>query len=253
MLFATITFVYVGNVPLFWSLPLRIINYTLLISGIALLIAAHSVTVYITAISVLLGTMALISIGRSGRMRFPTTLFLVWAIVIVAIVCVTNQTIIMGLGFLGRDPTLTSRTYVWDFAIQMIEARPLLGYGYGVFWDSYGGLLKVSHAHNGYISAALDVGLCGAILLVLLIMRAMWKSLSVVMSSLSFIATWPAAILIYLIVSNFAESRLFAHSSKQWCLLVVVSGILERSCQTRLVARIGSGLAERRSGARAGS
>ena len=102
-------------------------------------------------------------------MRFSTALLLVWAIFIVGMISVNNQTIIMALGFLGRDPTLTSRTVVWDFAIQMIEARPLLGYGYGVFWDSYGGLLKVSHAHNGYISAALDVGLCGAILLVLLI------------------------------------------------------------------------------------
>ncbi|TGX53507.1 O-antigen ligase family protein [Sphingomonas gei] len=34
----------------------------------------------------------------------------------------------------GKDPTLTGRTYIWDKAFSLIEARPVLGLGYSAFW-----------------------------------------------------------------------------------------------------------------------
>jgi O-antigen ligase len=34
----------------------------------------------------------------------------------------------------GRDPDLSGRTLIWDFAIQMVFERPWFGYGYGTFW-----------------------------------------------------------------------------------------------------------------------
>ena len=36
---------------------------------------------------------------------------------------------------LQKDATLTGRTYLWDFAEHMAQARPWLGYGSGAFWQ----------------------------------------------------------------------------------------------------------------------
>jgi O-antigen ligase len=38
------------------------------------------------------------------------------------------------LGSLGKDATLTGRTDLWPYVLEMIEKRPWLGYGYSGFW-----------------------------------------------------------------------------------------------------------------------
>ena len=42
------------------------------------------------------------------------------------------------LSFFGRDATLTGRTSLWADVTNAIAERPLLGYGYGVFWTDDG-------------------------------------------------------------------------------------------------------------------
>ena len=41
-----------------------------------------------------------------------------------------------GLQLLGRDPTLTGRTVLWQFAIQHLGERPFFGYGASGFWNN---------------------------------------------------------------------------------------------------------------------
>jgi exopolysaccharide production protein ExoQ len=74
----------------------------------------------------------------------------------------------------GKTPDLTGRTLIWYGVIKAIFERPLLGYGYDVFWDpinglgfSYSGVLlnwDAPHAHNGLLELALNTGLIGVIL-----------------------------------------------------------------------------------------
>ena len=71
---------------------------------------------------------------------------------------------------IGKDPTLTGRTQIWDGLMRAISERPLLGYGYGTFWmDPLGPSYWVRFdldwgvptAHNGWIETWLSVGLVG--------------------------------------------------------------------------------------------
>ena len=68
------------------------------------------------------------------------------------------------------DPTFTGRSEIWDYAMRAIAERPLVGYGYAVFWDS--GLMasiagpdatvaQVAHSHNGFLETAISGGLPG--------------------------------------------------------------------------------------------
>ena len=72
---------------------------------------------------------------------------------------------------LGKDPTLTDRTYLWRDVITLGMQHPIFGFGFGGFWNpatqqylkeiySWG----PGQAHNGYIEIFLNLGLIGLIL-----------------------------------------------------------------------------------------
>lgn len=83
---------------------------------------------------------------------------------------------------LGLDPvdpvrgvTFTQRTDVWKFVIDQIELRPMLGVGFGSFWDVNPQVQPslqtdfwfarpdafTNEAHNGYLDIAVTTGLIG--------------------------------------------------------------------------------------------
>lgn len=69
------------------------------------------------------------------------------------------------------DATLTGRTDVWDFAMELIAARPLLGHGYEAVWGTgYDGIAYKNTlgfariaptGHNGYIDMLVHLGILG--------------------------------------------------------------------------------------------
>lgn len=73
----------------------------------------------------------------------------------------------------GKDTTLTGRTYLWDKAFSLIEARPVLGLGYNAFWrhgniDAEGlwlfaGIQSRSgfNFHNSFIEILVHLGYVG--------------------------------------------------------------------------------------------
>jgi O-antigen ligase len=74
-------------------------------------------------------------------------------------------------GGVGRDPTLTGRTVIWDAVLRM-PINPLLGAGYESFWvgDRINAVWNltgpgINEAHNGYLEVYLQLGLVGVVLL----------------------------------------------------------------------------------------
>jgi hypothetical protein len=55
------------------------------------------------------------------------------------------------------------------------------------------------------------------------------------MSSPMFAATWPAAVLLGLMVNNLTEAELFSPNGVQWCLLIIVAGICQKANRQALV------------------
>lgn len=88
---------------------------------------------------------------------------------------------------LGRDPTLTGRTILWEWGYQAIAERPVLGWGFGAYFRSpYGELpslyvpqffdYEIAHFHNSYIQTAVDLGVIGLIVLVLVLLYTIGKA-----------------------------------------------------------------------------
>jgi len=79
------------------------------------------------------------------------------------------------------DTSFTGRTEIWEFALQSLKPRLMLGYGFAAFWGT--GATRstepgmewtatVAHSHNGYLDTALAMGLPGLVLLIAVLVIA---------------------------------------------------------------------------------
>src|SRR5262249_35829562 len=81
------------------------------------------------------------------------------------------------VGGMASDPTFTGRTEIWQFALDHIAQRPVLGFGFQAFWgtgdmvagwsylESWG--YRASDAHNAYLNLAVMTGVVGLVLAML--------------------------------------------------------------------------------------
>lgn len=81
---------------------------------------------------------------------------------------------------IGKDPTLTGRTVIWEYVKQDIAMKPWLGWGYFGFWStSNPAALEISNvmgfvvpqAHNGLYEFLLNVGVIGTALFGIILFR----------------------------------------------------------------------------------
>ena len=85
---------------------------------------------------------------------------------------------------LGKDSTLTGRTYLWQRARDFIDQAPLLGTGYAAFWQignppaeelwaaSFEELGAGFNFHNLYLNTAVELGYVGLTSLILMLFTA---------------------------------------------------------------------------------
>lgn len=90
---------------------------------------------------------------------------------------------------LGRNKTLTGRTEVWEGVQQLIDMRPLFGWGYGAVWTNrtltspYNYISDAAgftpmNAHSSYRDTWLQLGIVGVIILVACILYTLLGAFS---------------------------------------------------------------------------
>lgn len=131
--------------------------------------------------------------------------------VITFITVVANSSPIMVdfLETIGKDPTLTTRTFIWANAIKLIKSNPLLGYGY-LNADQYRKLLGsvfFSSPHNMVLSLLMIGGIVSAVMYLLIIVNV-WKKSKV--TQIGFICT--IGMLTMLFVGITSSSMIFTLS-----------------------------------------
>ncbi len=134
-----------------------------------------------------------------------------------------------GLGLVGRDFTLTGRTKLWSLAVEFGSNRPLLGYGYRVFWTEqnagalYGRLwdgASMGHAHNGFIDVWLDIGFIGLLLVLLLLVGGIARSLRHLGETDGVLSYWFPLALAFVALAGMTEQTILTHSSIEWTVFV---------------------------------
>jgi exopolysaccharide production protein ExoQ len=126
---------------------------------------------------------------------------------------------------LGRDPTLTGRTGMWDVLLA-VQTNPLLGVGYQSFWlgDRLATVWRrldttfLNEAHNGYLEIYLSLGLTGLVLLGVFMVSSYRTVLRQITTSPHF-ASLGLALWVIMVFYNFTEAAFGA--SLLWCTLVL--------------------------------
>lgn len=202
-------------------------------SSIVLVILAQSVGSLLSAFI----TLAAFPIYRMLRWRF---LFLVPVILMLVLligfpagwVWFNLDTVLIAL---GKDPSLTGRTEIWDLSIDMIKQRPWLGYGYETFWQGLQGPsayvlramgvegFNAPHAHNGILQLSLDIGVVGVIIYLLGFWSCLIKGVSWARLTRDNIHYWPLLYMTYMTITNVSESRLMEYNTISWVLYLSIA------------------------------
>lgn len=127
------------------------------------------------------------------------------------------------------DLTFTDRTYIWSAILYEVTLRPIRGYGFGSFWDTgqplnpitaatpYDFFLpadQINTAHNGYLDTALQTGLVGLFLELVIVLRCVWLLYSIVSSTRADVSSRLTAMMLLsvvlaLLLNNMLESIIF--------------------------------------------
>jgi exopolysaccharide production protein ExoQ len=185
-----------------------------------------------------LGATLLILTNLWGFFRRPSVL----ATLVIAAICLSLFAVFVApnlLSVLGRDPTLTGRTAIWNLVLGM-TANPLFGTGFESFW--LGSRLQTmwsiywwhpNEAHNGYIEIFLDLGWVGIALLAVLLLSGLRNTFAAVREQ----AEAGGLLLAYLVVVliyNVTESAFRELDPIWFVLLLSVIAVQESSAVSEI-------------------
>jgi O-antigen ligase len=131
------------------------------------------------------------------------------------------------INVLGKDPTLTDRTKVWQDCLK-IPINPILGAGFESFW--MGERDKImwakwfwhpNQAHNGYLETYLNLGLLGLFILMALLLATFWKSRGELLTNFHF-GRFRIAFLGALLVYNWTEAS-FKALHPMWFVFYIIA------------------------------
>lgn len=175
---------------------------------------AHSST---SLVSVLLGigTIAVLGLRMINKRHIGT--YFIAAAIVVMLAEMTFGVYANFLQALGKDPTLTDRTILWNDLLNM-PINSLLGTGFESFW--LGPRLETlwatrwwhpNEAHNGYLETYLNLGLVGLLLLVAMLIATFRKGRRALLRGFEF-GRFRIGLLMAILAYNWTEASFKALS-----------------------------------------
>ena len=152
-----------------------------------------------------------------------------------AVLLLVNYVVV--LQSLGKDPTLTGRVVIWEAVLDSVLKRPVLGWGYGAFWQGFVGesaavLLRVhfpiAQSQNGFLEVLLSLGFVGLAFVTGTFAHVFQHFIRGVRLRTSELRDWYLLIVLLTIYYSFGEANLLL-SNFTWILYVIASAGMSRS------------------------
>lgn len=180
-------------------------------------------------LSALFGWLTFLTVRTIARARGMARLaaILVLALVLVSLAALLFIGLLPLLEFLGKDATLTGRVPLWHLVDAEIARRPVLGYGYGVFWSEANPIAwqiweevgwQAPHAHNGYRDLLLGLGLVGLALFLIVALRALQQGTGLCSAAPHDGWLWCVATIGTALAMNLSESTFLMQNDLMWTL-----------------------------------
>lgn len=201
----------------------RILGIEMLISIASLLLVAigGGKSQIISALA-LIYMILVLKLFTKFRFRQSVVVVIIMTLVTAALFFIANASLDLILEILGKDRSLTGRAEFWPQLIGEVLNHPI-GFGYNGFWQSWRGAEDPSafigsgtlirgdyrppHSHNGFLEVALQLGVVGFIIFMFSFLKttllAIWHQQFFKGPE----AIFPLIIIVFLIVSNLAETE----------------------------------------------
>jgi len=200
--------------------------------SLVLMLLSSSKTCLVVSLLVILIIMFYQKVRWQGKISVIFANIVILILACVAVLFLTYWVeLITGL---GRDPTLTGRTLIWDVMIRKIIEQPLFGYGLNAFWapnspyaievsQSFGSTWIPPNGHNGLLDLSVDVGLVGLGLFLISYFTTFVRSLKRAYASKNSEDLWSVAYLSFMAMNNVTESLLMHQYNTYWILYTAVA------------------------------
>ncbi len=132
---------------------------------------------------------------------------------------------------LGKDPSLTGRTLIWEALMRRVAERPMTGYGFSAFWgvDSIPAReirletqWPVPSAHNGWIDLLVQLGWPGAIFVGAVMLVSAILAIVRLNGMGAREGYWSIAYLTVFTALSLSESVLLTHANLPWILMLAI-------------------------------
>ncbi len=187
-----------------------------------------------------LGTFALMLIlcliYRIFRWRYEVMISAILAVTILGFISLILVAGYVGsdsiFSSLGKDATLSGRTFIWQYVWDQIQLRPWLGYGMTAFWNGFDGpsgyvqlamKIAVIYSHNGFLDIWLSIGIVGLGIFIVSFISTTVQSLALLRISNTPVGFWPLLFLTYILLSNLTEGTISNMNSSFWAIYAAIS------------------------------
>ena len=204
--------------------------------ALAMLLATESSTglaVGVVSCALLLFLMRFHRWKRSVRQVLAVLLLGVTAIAVIG----TLRDLAWVSRLLGRDDTLTGRTFIWSLLEPYLEAEPWTGYGWAALWTPDSVMTRAMwgianfefpHAHNAYLDALAQVGAIGLAMLLLVCLTILVRAGRRIVSGAGDVwAIWPFTVTFFLLLYGISENSFMSYFG--WNVLVIALALLHTS------------------------
>jgi len=200
-----------------------------LLLGFFMVIKSNSATAVVTLIFVIFSFLFFLILS-TRKNKNEKIFILIFYIGIISILSITINLFLNDIfDLLGKDPTLTGRTGLWNVLFELSYKRPFFGYGLGLFsrpeimyqystefgWDA-------KSAHSSYIDLILGVGYIGSISVFIWLFSHVFQSVIQVVKSKEYQHLIAAALSVIFgsLVIGGASSGVLLTGSITWLLIV---------------------------------
>jgi O-antigen ligase len=194
------------------------------------------------------------SLRRNYNQLVPIAIALILVIGSAAILFVDNLPFITST--LGRDLTLTGRTELWSVMLELIQERPLLGYGFNGFWRDWDSDVtaylwrtlqwECPYGHNGFMDLLAELGIAGLAVFLLSLTTAYIQGVRWLRITKNVEGLWTLMYLSFLVIYNISESTLLATNSIFWILYVSTIFSMAIESQQAQIYSYATGIATRK-------
>jgi len=198
----------------------------------AMVLTSTSKTSLLTTLSMSALFMAIFIYRKWPGFRVPLIYTIVFSVTIFSTLMIVIPEEMFEL--IGKDPTFSGRTDIWNGLISSIKERPFLGYGYGIYWTdplgpSYFVRLHLEwgspSAHHGWIETWLSAGFVAVFLFgVLFLWTLILAFIRVKKGGIE--AYWAVLSTLMFFMFSMSESTILQANDISWVMFVATSAKL---------------------------